>query len=126
MTTRPGKSANKILRAPQRMLPSDRIAYSAITERPQLLLPDGARMALWVIVNVEEWDPREAMPRTPGCPATTRTRLSASAALTPSFSYHPVCARAIGSDGLQYGAGLFGHGVDCVSCLGEAQVEAWR
>ena len=46
------------------MLPTDRIAYSAITERPQLLLPDGARMAIWVIVNVEEWDPREAMPRT--------------------------------------------------------------
>ena len=46
------------------MLPSDRISYSAITERPQLLLPDGARMAVWVIVNVEEWDPREAMPRT--------------------------------------------------------------
>src|SRR6478752_8704228 len=46
------------------MLPTDRIAYSAITERPQLLLPDGARMAVWVIVNVEEWDPRAAMPRT--------------------------------------------------------------
>ena len=46
------------------MLPTDRIAYSAIAERPRLLLPDGARMAVWVIVNVEEWDPREAMPRT--------------------------------------------------------------
>ena len=46
------------------MLPTDRIAYSAITERPQLLLPDGARMAVWVIVNVEEWDPRAVMPRT--------------------------------------------------------------
>jgi peptidoglycan/xylan/chitin deacetylase (PgdA/CDA1 family) len=64
MTTRPGKSANKQGRTPLRMLPTDRIAYSAITERPQLLLPDGARMAVWVIVNVEEWDPREAMPRT--------------------------------------------------------------
>ena len=64
MTTRPGKSANKQGREPQRMLPTDRIAYSAITERPQLLLPDGARMAVWVIVNVEEWNPREAMPRT--------------------------------------------------------------
>ena len=46
------------------MLPTDRISYSAITERPPLKLPDGARMAVWVIVNVEEWDPREAMPRT--------------------------------------------------------------
>ena len=40
-----------------RMLPTDRIAYSAIAERPALELPGGARMAVWVIVNVEEWDP---------------------------------------------------------------------
>ncbi|HXX04799.1 MAG TPA: polysaccharide deacetylase family protein [Xanthobacteraceae bacterium] len=46
------------------MLPSDRIAYSAIGERAPLQLPDGARMVVWVIVNVEEWDPREPMPRT--------------------------------------------------------------
>ena len=35
-----------------RMLPTDRIAYSAITERPALKLPGGARMAIWVIVNI--------------------------------------------------------------------------
>ena len=29
-----------------------------------LALPDGARLAVWVIVNVEEWDPQEPMPRT--------------------------------------------------------------
>jgi peptidoglycan/xylan/chitin deacetylase (PgdA/CDA1 family) len=49
---------------PFRMLPTDRIAYSAIAERPALRLPDGARMAVWVIVNVEEWDPEQPMPRT--------------------------------------------------------------
>jgi allantoinase len=64
MTTRPGKSARTKGRSPQRMLPTDRIPYSAITERPRLLLPDGARMVVWVIVNVEEWDPTEPMPRT--------------------------------------------------------------
>src|SRR5881409_3696996 len=48
----------------QRMLPTDRIAYSAIAERPALKLPGGARMAVWVIVNVEEWDPKDTMPRT--------------------------------------------------------------
>ena len=47
-----------------RMLPTDRIAYSAITERPALKLPGGARMAVWVIINVEEWDPKDTMPRT--------------------------------------------------------------
>ena len=46
------------------MLPTERIDYSAISQRPPLRLPDGARMVVWVIVNVEEWDPREPMPRT--------------------------------------------------------------
>ena len=39
----------------KRMLPTGRLAYSAIPERPRLALPGGARMAVWVIVNVEEW-----------------------------------------------------------------------
>ena len=46
------------------MLPRDRIAYSPIVERAPLKLPDGARMAVWVIVNVEEWDATQPMPRT--------------------------------------------------------------
>jgi hypothetical protein len=46
------------------MLPTDRLAYSAITDRPRLMLPGNARVAIWVIVNVEEWDPKETMPRT--------------------------------------------------------------
>jgi peptidoglycan/xylan/chitin deacetylase (PgdA/CDA1 family) len=32
--------------------------------RPKLTLPGGARLAVWVIVNIEEWDPKETMPRT--------------------------------------------------------------
>src|SRR5687767_1988663 len=47
-----------------RMLPTDRIAYSPIEGRPRLELPGGARMVVWVIVNIEEWNPLEAMPRT--------------------------------------------------------------
>jgi allantoinase len=46
------------------MLPTERISYSAITERPRLTLPGGARLSVCVVVNVEEWNPREAMPRT--------------------------------------------------------------
>jgi peptidoglycan/xylan/chitin deacetylase (PgdA/CDA1 family) len=46
------------------MLPTERISYSAISQRPKLKLPGGARMAVWVIVNVEEWDPTQPMPRT--------------------------------------------------------------
>ena len=46
------------------MLPSERLDFSPIDQRPNLALPDGARLAVWVIVNVEEWDPTQPMPRT--------------------------------------------------------------
>jgi allantoinase len=46
------------------MDPRDRLPYSAITQRPALPLPGGARLICWVIVNVEEWDIHETMPRT--------------------------------------------------------------
>ncbi len=46
------------------MLPTERIAYDPITERHPLVLPDGARVAVWVIVNIELWDPQAPMPRT--------------------------------------------------------------
>jgi len=45
------------------MKPQERIDYSPINERPPLKLPDGARLAIWVIVNVEEWDIQQTMPR---------------------------------------------------------------
>ena len=46
------------------MLPTERIAYSAIKDRPRLALPGNARLVVWVIINIEEWNPRETMPRT--------------------------------------------------------------
>lgn len=42
----------------------ERLPYSAIVDRPKLTLPDNARMVIWTIVNVEEWDSTKAMPRT--------------------------------------------------------------
>jgi len=42
----------------------DRLPYSAIIDRPPLKLPGGARMAVWTIVNVEEWDSTKPQPRT--------------------------------------------------------------
>jgi peptidoglycan/xylan/chitin deacetylase (PgdA/CDA1 family) len=47
-----------------RMLPTDRLDYSPISARRPLVLPGGARLAIWVIVNIEEWNPLETMPRT--------------------------------------------------------------
>ncbi len=42
----------------------ERIPYSAIVDRPPLRLPDGARIIVWTIVNVEEWQNERPMPRT--------------------------------------------------------------
>ena len=43
---------------------AERVPYSAIVDRPKLALPDGARLAVWTIVNVEHWSAARAMPRT--------------------------------------------------------------
>ena len=45
-------------------LPRERVPYSAIVDRPALRLPEGKRMAVWTIVNVEEWSIERPMPRT--------------------------------------------------------------
>ena len=42
----------------------DRVAYIPIHKRPRLHLPGGARVAVWTIVNVENWSPSGPMPRT--------------------------------------------------------------
>jgi allantoinase len=41
-----------------------RTPYLPIVDRPPLKLPRGARVAVWVIVNIENWLPGGAMPRT--------------------------------------------------------------
>lgn len=43
---------------------TDRVSYQAIVDRPALRLPDGKRLAVWVILNVEEWRIEKPMPRT--------------------------------------------------------------
>jgi allantoinase len=40
-----------------------RVTYAPIHQRPPLALPGGARVAVWTIVNVENWSPQGAMPR---------------------------------------------------------------
>ncbi|MEX2455487.1 MAG: polysaccharide deacetylase family protein [Rhodospirillaceae bacterium] len=46
------------------MKPRDRIVYSAMADRTPLALPDGKRVAVWIVVNVENWDIEQPMPRT--------------------------------------------------------------
>jgi allantoinase len=49
------------------MDPFLRIPYSPITERPPLKWPNGARVALWVVPNIEHYEylPRRTVPRNP-------------------------------------------------------------
>jgi allantoinase len=47
----------------QSKTPRDRLPYSAIVDRPKRKLPGNARVVVWVIVNVEDWDISRAMPR---------------------------------------------------------------
>ena len=44
-------------------LPRDRFDYSAIVDRRPFTLPKGARIAVWTIVNIEEWDIEKPMAR---------------------------------------------------------------
>lgn len=45
-------------------MPNPRADYSPIFTRPPLRLPGGARIAVWPIINVEEWDINAPMART--------------------------------------------------------------
>ena len=45
-------------------MPNPRSDYSNIFDRAPLKLPGGARVAVWPIINVEEWDINEPMART--------------------------------------------------------------
>jgi peptidoglycan/xylan/chitin deacetylase (PgdA/CDA1 family) len=40
-----------------------RLPFRPIATRPKLRLPGGARVAVWTIVNVENWSPVDPMPR---------------------------------------------------------------
>ena len=57
------------------MIPAKRIRYSAIVDRPPLVLPDRARVVVWPVVNVEVWDIGRPMPRQVLPPPTGATLL---------------------------------------------------
>jgi len=43
--------------------PAARLLYEASIDRPSLALPQGKRVAVYIVVNVEHWDADRAMPR---------------------------------------------------------------
>ncbi len=57
------------------MNPKDRIQYSAIIDRKKMTPPDGARIIVWPIVNVEDWQIERFMPRQVLPPPTGVTTL---------------------------------------------------
>ncbi len=66
------------------MLPRERAKYSAIVDRPKLPLPNGARIIVWTIVNVEVWDISRPMPRQVLAPPTGVTTLPD----VPNWTWH--------------------------------------
>jgi allantoinase len=69
---------------------SDRIPYQAQVDRPSLRLPNGKRLAVWVILNVEEWRIENAMPRTVLSPPMGQPLLPD----VPNWSWHEYGMRA--------------------------------
>jgi peptidoglycan/xylan/chitin deacetylase (PgdA/CDA1 family) len=69
---------------------SDRIPYQALIDRPKLNLPDGKRIAVWIILNVEEWRIEGAMPRTVLSPPMGQPLLPD----VPNWSWHEYGMRA--------------------------------
>ncbi|MCW5575465.1 MAG: polysaccharide deacetylase, partial [Burkholderiales bacterium] len=57
------------------MIPSQRLPYVPIIDRPPLKPPPGVRLIVWPVVNVEVWDIGRPMPRQVLPPPTHVTRL---------------------------------------------------
>jgi peptidoglycan/xylan/chitin deacetylase (PgdA/CDA1 family) len=70
------------------LLPRERVPYSAIVDRPPLALPDGGRIAVWTIVNVEEWAIERAMPRTVLPPPMSATAGQPLLPDLPNWAWH--------------------------------------
>ena len=45
------------------MEPHTRLDYRASIDRPRLALPNGGKVAVFLVVNIERWDIARAMPR---------------------------------------------------------------
>src|SRR5450755_509108 len=61
-----------------------RLDYVPIHRRPRLRLPNDARVAVWTIVNVENWSPTGAMPRAVLTPPMGQTLLPD----VPNWAWH--------------------------------------
>jgi len=69
---------------------TDRVPYQASVDRPRLTLPGNKRVAVWVILNVEEWQIENPMPRTVLPPPMGQPLLPD----VPNWSWHEYGMRA--------------------------------
>ncbi len=66
------------------MIPRDRLEYSPIVDRPPLALPDGARLVVWPVLALEDWDISRPMARTVISPPQGQPMLPD----IPNWSWH--------------------------------------
>lgn len=107
---------------------TDRIPYQAIVDRPKLRLPGGKRVAVWVIVNVEEWRIEKPMPRTVLPPPMGQPLLPD----VPNWSWHEYGMRsgfwrqyqALVDRGIPASLAINGNVCDSYPRVGEAALEA--
>ncbi len=107
---------------------TDRIPYVASVDRPRLHLPDGKRIAVWVILNVEEWQIERPMPRTVLPPPMGVPLLPD----VPNWSWHEYGMRAgfwrqhaaLVSRGIPVTLALNGHVCQSYPRVAEAALEA--
>ncbi len=83
---------------------TDRIPYQAQIDRPKLKLPGGKKVAVWVILNVEEWRIENAMPRTVLSPPMGQPLLAGRAELVLARIRHAgrLLAAVQGADRAQH------------------------
>src|SRR4051794_9596763 len=60
----PGRPQAELSMAQSSLTPRERVPYQPIIRGRRFALPQNARVAVWTIVNVENWLPESAMPRT--------------------------------------------------------------
>jgi peptidoglycan/xylan/chitin deacetylase (PgdA/CDA1 family) len=66
------------------MIPRDRAPYSAIVDRPPLRLPDDARLVLWPVLALEDWDIGRPMARMVISPPQGQPQIPDA----PNWSWH--------------------------------------
>ena len=94
------------------MKPRDRIAFSAIVDRPALRLPAGIRLVVWPIINLEEWEIERPMARQV-LPAPTGVPLLPD---VPNWSWHEY--------GMRVGVWRFLDAFDRVGAKGTLSINA--